>query len=339
MWRKGLIQGIVILSALAAPLVASGANFFPRDLRAGDEGLDVYNLQVTLNLNVGTQVSPSGPGAPGEETQTFGPLTAAALTRYQGARGLAASGVADGQTRAALEADLSAAVSESRVGKSGSNSVSASSAATRSASLQASVQKAVQATGAVSTSFQTGKMVLFPEQSISLKAGNASPLFGLGFNPGERYGIVIASTSKVFGSATASTTMTLDVRAPRGSAGAHKIYLESESGQRSNTALAYFSKDARPEISKISPQPIVMGEEVTIEGKGFGRRGNKVVTPFGTVSDLASSRRGGKARLVFTPEFALPDLIFSGGATTTVTTIYVVTPSGASLPHTVNVAL
>ena len=53
-----------------------------RDLELGDEGQDVYNLQVFLNTH-GYVLTTDGPGAPGSETTRFGALTQAALARFQ----------------------------------------------------------------------------------------------------------------------------------------------------------------------------------------------------------------------------------------------------------------
>ena len=53
-----------------------------RDLQVGDEGQDVYNLQVFLNTH-GYTLATDGPGAPHQETTRFGALTQAALARFQ----------------------------------------------------------------------------------------------------------------------------------------------------------------------------------------------------------------------------------------------------------------
>lgn len=54
-----------------------------RPLRVGDRGKDVYALQKFLNSDVFTRVTQAGDGAPGLETDYFGPRTAEALARFQ----------------------------------------------------------------------------------------------------------------------------------------------------------------------------------------------------------------------------------------------------------------
>jgi lysophospholipase L1-like esterase len=58
-----------------------------RDLEAGSMGSDVRTLQQILNA-LGFTIAQSGAGAPGFETDYFGPLTRAALSRYQQAKGI-----------------------------------------------------------------------------------------------------------------------------------------------------------------------------------------------------------------------------------------------------------
>ena len=57
-------------------------NFF-RNLKIGDSGPDVLELQKILNKNQDTQISLSGVGSPGNETTYFGNLTHQAVIRFQ----------------------------------------------------------------------------------------------------------------------------------------------------------------------------------------------------------------------------------------------------------------
>jgi 3D (Asp-Asp-Asp) domain-containing protein len=63
---------------------------FKRDLTVGSKGDDVKALQQFLNSK-GYKVADTGAGSPGNETTTFGPLTKAALAKYQAAVGISPS--------------------------------------------------------------------------------------------------------------------------------------------------------------------------------------------------------------------------------------------------------
>jgi peptidoglycan hydrolase-like protein with peptidoglycan-binding domain len=53
------------------------------DLSLGATGPAVQQLQEFLNQSADTQINTTGAGAPGQETEYFGPLTAAAVARFQ----------------------------------------------------------------------------------------------------------------------------------------------------------------------------------------------------------------------------------------------------------------
>jgi len=56
---------------------------FIKNLVQGDSGVDVLNLQRTLNLSLDTRIAEEGPGSPGRETQFFGPATLSAVKKFQ----------------------------------------------------------------------------------------------------------------------------------------------------------------------------------------------------------------------------------------------------------------
>src|SRR3989338_7377014 len=80
----------------SATLTSSG------DLTLGSKGAAVKALQQYLNAN-GAQVSASGAGSPGNETEFFGLFTKAALAKWQAANGVSpAAGYFGPRTRAKM---------------------------------------------------------------------------------------------------------------------------------------------------------------------------------------------------------------------------------------------
>lgn len=69
------------LLVLLSPAVTQAAIL--RNLKQGDRGADVRELQQILNRDPDTRIAASGPGSPGNETDFFGTLTLAAVKRFQ----------------------------------------------------------------------------------------------------------------------------------------------------------------------------------------------------------------------------------------------------------------
>lgn len=80
-------------------------HLFKSNLTAGSLGSEVKALQMFLNAH-GYSIASSGPGSSGNETDTFGGLTRAALVKYQKAKGITpAVGYFGAITRAAMNAE------------------------------------------------------------------------------------------------------------------------------------------------------------------------------------------------------------------------------------------
>src|SRR3989344_120444 len=88
----------------ASGVAAAPAYNFTKDLTLGSKGADVKALQQWLNAS-GYPVAASGVGSAGNETEYFGSLTAAALAKYQAAKGISpAVGYFGPKTRASVAA-------------------------------------------------------------------------------------------------------------------------------------------------------------------------------------------------------------------------------------------
>ncbi len=79
---------IALVNQLQAQLAGSSSSSscsytFTRSLSTGSTGSDVMNLQKFLNMSADTQVAASGTGSTGMETSYFGPMTAAAVSKFQ----------------------------------------------------------------------------------------------------------------------------------------------------------------------------------------------------------------------------------------------------------------
>ncbi|MCF7831358.1 MAG: peptidoglycan-binding protein [Candidatus Pacebacteria bacterium] len=77
-----------------------------RTLRISMLGDDVLKLQQFLNSDPATQLAVVGAGSPGNETRYFGPLTDAAVKKFQEKHGLTVDGIVGPKTLAVIKALL-----------------------------------------------------------------------------------------------------------------------------------------------------------------------------------------------------------------------------------------
>lgn len=111
MTKKPYIINLFLIALFLLPSLASAeSELFTRYLQKGDSGADVLILQKVMNTDPETQVSASGKGSPGLETEFFGELTKQAVIKYQKKNALGNkygfftlySGALDDRTRASL---------------------------------------------------------------------------------------------------------------------------------------------------------------------------------------------------------------------------------------------
>lgn len=318
------IAATTVAAIVGATAIARGEDaaspYFTRDLSLNDEGMDVYNLQVALNLDSETQVSKKGEGSPGRESGIYGKKTKAAVRRFQEKHGIyPANGRVSGATREAISGLLAdAAAGKVATAKAGNGSVFTAG------------------------NFQVGQRVVFPGQTMVVEPGEKASVYGYGFGDGIRYDLVIASTSEVFASGVSSTGMTVDYKAPRLKDGRYTLYLADEDGARSNDFEIWLSKAGAPSIATVTPATVAFGEKVTVRGFNFAREGNAVVTASGRIENLPAKRRDGKWEITFTSELGSHVPLFMRDASTSTIPmmLHVETASGgASKPVLIHVEL
>jgi len=109
---------------------------FTRDLQMGMSGEDVRQLQIILNSDPDTQIATDGPGAPGQETYYFGPLTETALEKFLAKKSTELSNQVSMMTEDAApsaltdEADLTSATANAPIGGSRTSSSTKCSSST-----------------------------------------------------------------------------------------------------------------------------------------------------------------------------------------------------------------
>lgn len=362
--RIFILSGVsLLLLFVAGSAIAATPNYLPRDLRLGDEGLDVYNLQVILNSSAGTRVAESGPGSSGQESQVFGPKTEDAVRRFQAANasevlspaGLSSpTGFVGPRTRAALgrvgaaigaksapaQSSLGATLSSGNAGSFGGSSIFA----TLGAALGGGpVSSSVAPTDVISESIArqnvaNGAPVIFPSETLKVDRQEDSFLIGYGFASSTAYEIIDVETGRKFADATARTSNAIYFTPIATRSGAYKIYAKSKDGQPSNTVTVYLSSDSGPKIRRVTPDPLVLGEEMTIQGDNFDATGNSVITPFGRIDNVPSTR----GKISIPANFGNPFAGIAGadvaGDVTVPITVRVVSAKGATAPFKIDVS-
>lgn len=81
--RKKYIFLFALALFVPSLLLATSLSIFQKDLKLGDERLDVKILQMVLNLDPQTRVSLSGAGSLGKESVYFGEKTRQAVIKFQ----------------------------------------------------------------------------------------------------------------------------------------------------------------------------------------------------------------------------------------------------------------
>ncbi len=253
---------------------------FLRDLREGDSGADVRELQKLLNIDPATRVSVTGNGSPGNETSYFGKSTKSAVIRFQNkyreeilrpAGQIAGTGFIGLWTRLTLNQIL----------------LNASVA-------QTPVRVAVEESS--SSTLPNINLSGFAEVSHELRISSLS-----------RYSGIVGSSVTIGGSGFSQTSTVslgnkkienlsdqnsdhITFKIPEIQTGRYDVSV-SVGGKVSNKMpfMVTTSGAVLPTIEKIEPATVTFGEQITITGKNFTSTGNIISSSLGVIKNLASS--------------------------------------------------
>jgi peptidoglycan hydrolase-like protein with peptidoglycan-binding domain len=282
---KRIFLGISFVFLFLFGISPAFADTFNRNLRQGDRGIDVLNLQKFLNSNEATQISSGGPGSLGQETSYFGSKTTLAVVKFQKLYGISpAYGFVGPITRQKLEA------------LGGPDSLVISPSSENNVSPVLDPNKA--------TSSPSYDLVEF--YSHFTDPNDLSPLLLLTsayqVTPNSQMtvygGHLNEKNSHIYmGQNELSTTFKSDASAivtiPSLSPGKYDIWASNDYG--SSTAKARIKIEItnnplpKPIIRWSEPFSVTLESIIVIHGENFTPTGNSVTTGFGSVKDLASS--------------------------------------------------
>ncbi len=251
-----------------------------KNLRQGDTGADVYQLQIFLNKDLRTRIASQGPGSPGSETNYFGALTLDAVRRFQSlysqdvlqpAGLVVPSGYVGPLTRAKIQA------------------------LTGSTSSQLSTTPSSISTSQSSTNVTPAQVKDAPKlHSLSqyyVTANTPVTVYGSGFTANNTVNVGpsfrIDALSSPDGNTLVFTSPNLE--------GSFNLWISNENGVTlDGLAPPFFNigstSQLPPQINSVSPEVIRVRsvENITITGSGFDSENNTVISTMGTVENIPS---------------------------------------------------
>lgn len=264
----------IFLTILLLPQVIFGANSdFARSLKLGMRGDDVRNLQKLLNSDPFTRIAERGAGAPGNETDYFGPATKRALVKFQEKyrdETLTPAGLTHGS------------------GFFGENTRKKANALQTAAPMSASVEK----TSAPSTTATTAPSTLASEVYImslsqySGKPGTSVTINGEGFALSDNT-IYFGNTHAVL-SARSFSGQSINIRIPDIPKGLYTLSVKNANGE-SDTEAFFVVTDGVTSEPKIENISLSADNMITIKGSGFLVEGNVVRTGINVYRSVPSA--------------------------------------------------
>lgn len=276
-----------------------------RDLKQGDRGPDVKELQVRLNSDSRTRLASFGAGSPGSETEYFGPLTVAAAIRFQElhrSEVLAPIGLFSGtgyvgpMTRTKLNT-LSSPTTNTNANTNTNININTVTETVPALPTETNIEPAVISTTAVATS----PVIHYLSQYYAMP-GTSVTIFGAGFTSNNKVHIGNAHITDDIPSNDGST---LTFVVPSGiSIGDYNLWVANENGSSENASYGDFFRISNasfeaPEIYSVFPQKILRdsSETIVINGFGFDTTNNVVYTNMGMSEGLSSDGNSIRFRL------------------------------------------
>lgn len=276
---------------------------FTRDLRLGDRGDDVRELQRLLNEDPQTVVAVAGVGSRGEETLYFGFLTRAAVVRFQEKYraeilepfGLKfGTGFVGSLTRKKLNSITPGVSLGDGVLETGISGINIYEGDQKLRAIQEQVAAEMERFKRDGTAnidperlFSDIKVMIFALSPNAGKAGSEVTIFGTGFEN--------ARNTLHFGERAALKNLrslsgdTLRFFVPLLPSGRYIIAVSNKAGVSNTSFFVLNTATSVPvTIERITPAEVNFGEEVTVFGSGFTVSGNEVRTSVGVWSNLNS---------------------------------------------------
>lgn len=271
----------------ASPSEPPGAviSAFARNLRLGDHGEDVRNLQKALNRAADTRIASFGPGSPGLETDFFGPLTEAAVVTFQekyAAEVLVPVGLFRGtgfvgpSTRKKLDSLMGIGISEAQ--ESGQELSLPESSTADSLTLP---------TGAFISGVPSEDLEFYYVSKQNGRPGEMLTVFGTGFSGAEN---TIYFGSTVITDIESQTGQELSFVIPDLEPGRHALAVSNSKEMVDARYFRILNKDVggAPIIQNVSPAQGETGAHITITGIGFSKTENLIYTTFDEIENVAS---------------------------------------------------
>lgn len=276
------IRLVICLACVAVPFFSAAAGVeFLRTLRVGMQGDDVRAMQQTLNKDPDTRIAESGAGAPGSETDYFGPATKRALIRFQekyrtdvlAPIGLVGgTGVFGEKTRIKLSSVRQAISVQEPL-------------TSATATLSISMPSGVGVPSGVIEYVEQGEVFVVSLSRYSGKYGAVVTMGGYGF---ARTGNTIyIGDGSVVEHVPSWNGQTMNFEVPNIAKGLYHLWVKNARGESDHSGFFVVTDGVTPE-PKIDSVDYFAGRGTVIKGSGFATTGNMVRTGVGVYEDISS---------------------------------------------------